>query len=201
MVPFSVVAVLLVVAPATAQAQLMTFRIEQGGESQATFVSDAPLDRIEGHGFQLSGTISFDPTEPTTTKGKFQILVAALRTGIDLRDEHLRGENWLNAEKNPHATFEIIKVLKAPRQIKADRNEKVRVLGRFTVNGVAQNVVTSGILRWLPSKRQVRIKADFTVHLEDHKVSVPLIVRVKISDEIKVHVDIRAVAVLQNKKT
>lgn len=179
---------------AGAQAEASKFRVTKGN---ATFVSDAPLETMEGTTAKVTGMVVFDPADLSTTKGRFKVPVASMRTGNDLRDEHLRGDSWLDAKKNPHIVFEIVEVT-GTESLKAKKNTKVKVKGKFTAHGVTKMVDAKGTVKWTPAdggKDDLRIKASFTAVLEDHDVSVPSIVRLKVANEIAVEVDIEAVAV------
>ena len=83
--------------PAISYAEAATFRVGGDGKSKATFVSDAPLETMTGTTNKITGTLSVDPSDITTTTGKFKVPVKSLRTGNDLRDEHLQGDGWLDA--------------------------------------------------------------------------------------------------------
>lgn len=181
--------------PAFAEAQSQTFSIPESGASKATFISDAPLETMKGETSRVSGQISFDPADIGGVKGSFKVPVTSIRTGSDLRDEHLAGDGWLDAKKYPHATFEISKLVKGPKELKPGKSAKVKVQGKFTVHGVTKDVVADGTVRWAPSdKDALRIEASFNVALEDHEVSVPSIVRLKVANELSVKVDLRGVA-------
>ena len=182
-------------APTFAKAESLTFRISENGASKATFISDAPLETMKGETGRVSGKVSFDPSNISEVQGTFKIPVASIRTGSDLRDEHLAGDGWLDAKKHPHATFEISKLVKGPKELKEGKSAKVKVEGKFTVHGVTQTKVADGTVRWAPSdKEALRIQASFKLALEDHDVSVPSIVRLKVANEIVVNVDLRGVA-------
>ena len=90
----------------------MTFRVPNDGKSRATFVSDAPLETMVGKSSKVTGELTVDPADITKTKGSFKVPVVSLRTDNDLRDEHLQGDGWLDAKKNPNIHFEITEVLK-----------------------------------------------------------------------------------------
>jgi polyisoprenoid-binding protein YceI len=178
-----------------AEAQSQTFSIPESGASKAIFISDAPLETMKGETSSVSGQISFDPANIAGVKGSFKVPVTTIRTGSDLRDEHLAGDGWLDAKKHPYATFEISKLVKGPDELNAGKNAKVKVQGKFTVHGVTKDVVADGTVRWEPSdKEALRIQASFKIALEDHEVSVPTIVRLKVANEIAVKVDLRGVA-------
>ena len=144
---------------------------------------------------KVSGTLSVDPADITKTTGKFKAPVASLRTGNDLRDEHLRGDGWLDAEKYPFIHFEIKEVIlgkKGNAELKQGKDTKVQVKGNFTAHGITKSVLANGKVKW--SGNSIRIKADFPVVLTDHDISVPSIVRLKVANEIAVSVDLQAQA-------
>jgi polyisoprenoid-binding protein YceI len=150
---------------------------------------------MTGRTSKVSGSLSLDPADIRKTTGSFKVPVASLRTGNDLRDEHLQGDGWLDAKKTPHIHFEITEVIlgkKDSPELKSGKDRKVQVKGKFTAHGVSKPVVAKGTANW--SGKQLRIKADFNVVLEDHDVSVPSIVRLKVANDIAVSVDLRAVA-------
>jgi polyisoprenoid-binding protein YceI len=176
-----------------AEADATTYRVRADGKSRVEFESDAPLETMTGKSSKVSGSLTVDPSDITKTTGSFKVPVKSLRTGNDLRDEHLQGDGWLNAKKNPNIHFEIAEVVlgkKGPKELKQGKDTKVTVKGKFTAHGVTQMVTTSGTVNW--SGDSLRIKASFTAKLEDHQISVPSIVRLKVSNDIAVSVDLRA---------
>ncbi|MDH3199372.1 MAG: YceI family protein [Myxococcales bacterium] len=181
------------VTPAISQADAAKFQVRKGN---ATFVSDAPLETMEGTTSKVTGTVTFDPTDLSTTKGTFKAPVVSMRTGNDLRDEHLQSDSWLDAKKNPHIVFEIVEV-SGVEALKPKKSHKVKVKGKFTAHGITKIVDAKGTVKWTPvdgGKDDLRIKANFTAILEDHDVSVPSIVRLKVANEIAVSVDLQATA-------
>jgi polyisoprenoid-binding protein YceI len=181
--------------PAVSQADATTFLVRADGKSKATFVSDAPLETMVGKSSKVSGSLTVDPADITKTTGSFKVPVVSLRTDNDLRDEHLQGDGWLDAKKTPNIHFEITEVIlgkKDSQELKSGKGRKVQVKGKFTAHGVSKPVIAKGTVNW--SGKQLRIKADFTAVLEDHNISVPSIVRLKVANDIAVSVDLRAVA-------
>ena len=181
--------------PAVSQADATTFLVRADGKSKATFVSDAPLETMVGKSSKVSGSLTVDPADITKTTGSFKVPVVSLRTDNDLRDEHLQGDGWLDAKKTPNIHFEITEVILGKKDspaLKSGKDRKVQVKGKFSAHGVSKPVLAKGTVNW--SGKQLRIKADFTVVLEDHNVSVPSIVRLKVANDIAVSVDLRAVA-------
>lgn len=179
--------------PAISQADAAKFRVYDG---KATFVSDAPLETMTGTTAKVTGTGTFDPADLSATKGTFKVPVVSMRTGNDLRDEHLQSDSWLDAKKNPHIVFEIVEVSGA-QSLKAKKDTKVKVKGKFTAHGITKIVEANGTVKWTPvdgGKDDLRIKAKFSANLEDHDISVPSIVRLKVANEMTVAVDLQAKA-------
>lgn len=179
--------------PAISLADATTFVVGGDGKSRATFVSDAPLETMTGKTNKVTGSLSVDPSDITKTTGKLKSPVKSFRTGNDLRDEHLQGDGWLDAKKNPFVYFEITEVVvgkKGSTELKQGKKTKVEVKGKFTAHGVTQFVTAKGTVNW--SGDTLRIQATFPVNLTDHEISVPSIVRLKVANVMDVSVDLLA---------
>ncbi len=174
-----------------------TFSFEDKlGRNQATFFSSTPLEDITGITNNISGGVTFDVNDFSTLKGELSISVASLKTGIDLRDEHLRSANWLDAESYPNATFKIkgvsdIKVLE-PNKLQA------RVKGDFSAHGVTKEVVADATVTYLDESEETKkraegdllgVQAKFTFILSEYDVD-NIVLGQKVSDEIEVSVNI-----------
>ena len=186
-----------------ASAQERTFTIRNDGGSRIQFVSDAPLETITGVSTHVTGDVTFDPSNLSRAHGTVQVRVASIRTGVDLRDEHLRGDGWLDAQRNPNATLEITRI-EGARRLQPNQVATVRVHGRFSLHGVTRDIVSEAQVRLVPFSEELRaahidgdvisVRASFRVRLTDYNVSVPLPVRLKVANEIDVNVTLRGVA-------
>ena len=174
-------------------AQAKTFTVGEG--SKIEFVSDAPLERFTGTNFKISGEVKVDPAKAADAKGEIKVDAATFKTGVDLRDEHLVSDTWLDAKKYPNATF-VITSIKGVSALKANEAADVTVVGKFSLHGVTKDVTATAKVRWVPaaSGDTLRVQAKFTVNLEDHKVEIPQIVALKVSPNIEVNVDLKATA-------
>ncbi|HJL18706.1 MAG TPA: YceI family protein [Sandaracinaceae bacterium LLY-WYZ-13_1] len=186
-----------------AEAQTREFEIRNDGGSRIQFISDAPLETITGVSSHVTGDVRVNPNDLSSARGTVRVRVASIRTGIDLRDEHLRSDNWLDAQAHPNATFEIRRV-EGASQLQPNRSTRVRLHGRFSLHGVTRDVVANARVRLIPLNDElrrahidgdvIRAQASFDIELSDYDVSVPLPVRLKVSNEIRVNVTIRAIA-------
>jgi polyisoprenoid-binding protein YceI len=181
--------------PVLAEAQARTFKVDSKSSS-IQFVSDAPLEKFTGKSTEVSGEIKADPDKTKDTKAELKVDAASIKTNLALRDEHLRGENWLDAKKFPHAKLVVTKVTGADK-LKANDLTEVTIQGKFTLHGVTKDITTKAKIRYTPAdggKDALRVQSSFTVHLEDYKISIPSIVSLKVSPDIVVNVDIKALA-------
>lgn len=198
------VAASVLVLPAWAMADTQTFRVKKDGGSRITFVSDAMLETINGVSSQLHGELQVDPNDLSNVSGKLQVPVKSIRTGIALRDEHLQSAKWMNAKKWPDVTFEIDKVTGA-KKLSPGKTESLKIHGKLTAHGVTRKVVAQARARYYPltdELRQtpgitgdlIRGKARFKIKLSDYNIDIPAPVRLKVSNEITVNINLRAMA-------
>ncbi len=178
----------------SAAAQLRIFKVGPG--SQVQFVSDAPLERITGSTSQVSGEIRVDPAAPRAARARISVPVASIRTNNDLRDEHLRSDNWLDAAGHP--TIEVVVTdVTGIDALVPETAQDATVTAKLTVHGVTQDVSTRARVRFSPASTAsqegdaLRVQARFVVKLGNHKVSIPSIVSLKVSPNIQVNVDLR----------
>lgn len=190
-------------APSSAEAQARTFRIQRGGGSRVQWVSDAPLERITGVNSAVSGELTVDPANLAATRGRVDVAVASMRTGIDLRDEHLRGPDWLDAGSHPNATLEITGV-EGATALTGEGVQRVTIRGRFTLHGVTRDITAQAQVRLMRNNEElrgqgitgdlIRAQASFEIQLSDYQVSISAPVRLKVSNTIRINVTIRAVS-------
>jgi polyisoprenoid-binding protein YceI len=143
------------------------------------------------------GTVSFDIEDvENTLKGEILISTASLRSGIDLRDEHIRGADWLDAEKFPTISFKIKEV--AGIEKIEDNKLKVKVLGEFTLHGVTKEVESEVTLVYLEENEMTKmrlpgdllgVRAKINFNLSDYGVQNMALGK-KVSDEIEINVNI-----------
>ena len=164
-----------------------TFEVQR---IRATFRSEAPLETINGLTNEGSGSIRVDPSNLSSASGTITIPVRTLRTGIELRDEHLVGPEWLDAGNHPNATF-VITGVSGASSLQANQDVNLRVTGRFTIHGVTKNVTARLRVRW-DGGSTLRARAQFQIELDDYNVSINPAVQAKVSNEITIQVDIRA---------
>ena len=82
--------------------------------SNVTFESTTDFEVVLGSTNKLRGKARINHERGTGTLA-FKIPVSSLRTGIDLRDQHMRSPMWMNAEKYPDISFESERLVKVKK--------------------------------------------------------------------------------------
>lgn len=154
----------------------------------ATIESEAEFETFTGKTNKVSGTIDFDPAAKTGS-GRIEVDLASLNTGIDRRDEHFRGEPWMDVTKNPSAIFETVRV----RHLRGDDYE---VTGKFTLKGVTKTLTTKAKVRYrqadVKTKQAgfpgdvVQLSTKFTIKLQDFGFKHPSIDAGKVAREVTI---------------
>lgn len=169
---------------------------DKNGRNQTSFFSTTPLEDITGLGNGVSGSVTFSVNDLKTLKGKISVSVASIKTGIDMRDEHMHSAGWLNAESFPEISFEIKKV----SDIKSIEGNKLtaKVTGNFTLHGVTKEVVANATLTYLDESETTKmrapgdllgVQAKFNVKLSDYGVNNKVVGQ-KVSENIEVSVNV-----------
>jgi len=157
--------------------------------------SQTDLESITTTTNDVTGELKWD-REAKTGSAKVTAPVSSLSTGIKTRDEHLQGEPWLNAAKNPTITFETTSV-------KHKEGDLYDVTGNFSMNGVSKPVSTVATVKYIgqspetekahmPKGNLARIFADFEVKLSDYSIKAPA-VPANVSDVLKINIKLLGV--------
>lgn len=164
--------------------------------NQVLFYSQTPIEDINGMTTALEGTATFNPSDLNSLKGEIVIPVSSLKSGIDMRDEHMRSEGWLDASKYPNVKFEI-KDVKNVNVVTSNKIEAV-VVGDFTLRGVTKQEEAAVVLTYLDEspETQRRAKGDLLsvngsmdISLSDYNVENKLIGQ-KVADKISLKINI-----------
>jgi polyisoprenoid-binding protein YceI len=173
-----------------------TFNFEDK-RNQLKFFSTTPLEDITGISNAVKGKVTINVSDIKTMKGSISIPVSSLKTAIDLRDEHLRSENWLDADNYPEITFAIKKV--SDVKVAADNKLEAKVTGDFTAHGITKEVVADVSITYLDASEQTKqyapgdllgVQAKFNIALSDFEVE-NMIVGQKVSENIEITATLR----------
>jgi polyisoprenoid-binding protein YceI len=91
------------------------------------------ISNVKGEFTKVSGTASFDPSNPETFSAEASINVATINTREHDRDNHLKSPDFFNVEKFPTITFKSKRAEKSP--------DGLKLTGDLTIHGVTREVV------------------------------------------------------------
>lgn len=169
---------------------------DKAGRNQTTFFSTTPLEDITGLSGGVQGSVTFNVGDLKTLTGKLTVPVATIKTGIDLRDEHMRDAGWLDAAKYPEITFTIKKV--SDVKVIADNRLSAKITGDYTMKGVTKEVTADATISYLDESEATKsrapgdllgVQAKFNVKLSDFGVNNKIVGQ-KVSENIEVSVNI-----------
>lgn len=164
------------------------YQVDTKAQNTVTFISDAPIEDIEGVTSAIDGYVSWSGDSLTSgsdyegSEVYFEVELAGLKTGIGLRDRHLR-DNYLEADLYPYAFIagHIVGV-----QI-ANDTSKVEISGSFTIHGVERPFGT--ICSVVRTGTTYHVMSEFEVRLTEHNIEVPSLMFLKVNEVIAVKLD------------
>lgn len=118
---------------------VFAFVIKVTGQNTTTIVSSEIKFSIQNAGLTVNGSLSnlrgeinFDPTKLSNALIDVSVPVSSIKTGIDLRDSHLKKEEYFNAAKYPDihikSSFFVL------------RNEQYIGYFTLTLKGISKNI-------------------------------------------------------------
>jgi polyisoprenoid-binding protein YceI len=125
----SIVATLAVTTPTLAK----EFQVDTAHSKIGFSVTHLQLSEVEGRFNDFSGTIDWNVDKPTTSSVRFEVGVKSVNTDNEKRDDHLRGEDFFDAQKFPKMTFESTSV-------EPLGENRYNVTGKLTAHGVTKTV-------------------------------------------------------------
>ena len=196
MIPRTVISTLIALAillTVCSAAQAGTFYVSGAPESDSViFASDAKLEFIEGITNAIVGMIAFDPANTKSpASGRLRVDAASLKTGIELRDEHMR-ERHLHTEQYPFIEFALKSVSGLPENLSAATDYVFHISGEFTVHGKTLPIVAPATVRLLPAGKDygesMLVTASFVIKLDDYGVPRPKMLLLKLAETINIRV-------------
>ena len=192
--------------------------------ARASYVANDPYGRnvvlIESRAFletiltrtnQVTGELRVNPKnildEPLA---RFQVDLGSLDTGIPLRNEHLRSEEWLDTNRYPKAVFSLKRVLspREPTPLRTGEVLPLEVEGTMELHGVTRPVRARVELKAIPGDENtarrlpgnlLHVRAQFPLRLADFGIKIPRLALQKVADEQQVTVDVFTSNMLLNR--
>lgn len=96
-------------------------------------VSHLSVSTVDGNFKMYSGTIDSDKKDFVDSKINFSVDVASINTDNEMRDNHLKSDDFFNAEKYPQMTFKGV-------SFKKIKENKYLLTGDLTIRDVTKRV-------------------------------------------------------------
>jgi polyisoprenoid-binding protein YceI len=170
------------------------------GINNAHFSLDAPLEAINGSASGVSGTVTFDPADPASTKGKIIVASSTLELPNKMQVTHMKSDKWLDVAKYPEITFEATGV----KNVRTEGdNITADVAGTFTLKGVSKEMTVPTKFTFLKDKLAQRlpgkngdilvIRSKFTIKRSDFGI-MPGQAEDKVAEAIDLNLSIAGAA-------
>ncbi len=171
------ISILIFAIGLTAQAALYKLSPDSG---KVTFLAKGKpaLISIKGEG---EGATAALKEKDQMLNGEISFLLKSLKTGIDLRDDHLKSK-YLEVDKYPTATLKITD-LRLPSNLKDGFPFK----GTLNLHGVNQPV--DGNATVTADSKSQKISADFNIKLSQFKIEIPSFKGITVAEEVQVKVE------------
>jgi len=170
------------------------------GRNTVMFTSEAPLETIIGRTSALYGYVDFNlDSLSDSPMAFFECDLAKLKTGIDLRDEHMRSVDYLATDSFPSAKLNLIGIRRTSEEI--IRNETVANIvarGEFSLHGMLDTVNVTITATYFEANEVtetrlpgdiLKFKADFDIRMSKFGITIPKEAILKLDDRIHVHID------------
>lgn len=192
---------------AVAQNTLRTYYANDPvGRNVVMIESRAPLETILTRSNQVTGEIHLNPTDLIDNpKAHFELDAASLDTGITLRNEHMRGADWLDTAKYPKVVFDLERMIVLwngpPPTIDGIARKPLELsgMGNLTLHGVTHVVPVkliisaiagnAGTAHRLPGDL-LHVRATFSLKLDDYGIKMPAMAQPEVANEQQVTADI-----------
>lgn len=199
----SFIVAIVAIAAFAQQGEMKTFYVnDEMKKDVVSFTSKAPLETIVGRTGDITGYVTVDlDNVGEGAKGRFEVDLASVKTGIALRDQHMR-EQYLETDKYPKAVFELTKVVSTDNSKLLDgKATQLMLEGNFSVHGVTKLIQIPATVTYMKESEATKsrlpgdllhIEAAFTIMLSDYSIKRPQFVILKLDEAQKVTVDLFA---------
>jgi polyisoprenoid-binding protein YceI len=117
-----------------AAAETTTWKIDPNHSASQFSVKHLGISTVRGVFQKTSGTVAYDPSDLSKTQIDVTIDAASVDTRVQMRDNDLRSDHFLDVAKYPNITFKSTRVEQAGPG-------KMKVTGDLTIHGVTKPVV------------------------------------------------------------
>ena len=147
------------------------------------FSSKAPLEDIEAKNKTVTAVI-----DSKSGAVQFAVQMKGFEFEKQLMQQHFN-ENYIESDKYPKGEFRGTITNNSGINYSKEVTYPDSVIGKLTIHGVTRNVETSGNVKVTGGKLEVT--SSFNIRLSDYKISIPAVVKDKVSNSIRITVNCR----------
>ena len=118
----------------SAFAQAKTWKIDPNHTAAQFSVRHLGISTVRGAFTKVSGTVTYDPADPSKNSIEVTIDASSVDTRVEMRDNDLRSPNFFDVAKYPTLTFKS-------KHVEAAGAGKLKVTGDLTIHGLTKEVV------------------------------------------------------------
>ena len=111
-----------------------TWRIDPAHSHVEFAVKHLMISTVKGRFGDVEGTVTVDGDDVETAGIDVTLAAESIDTRVEKRDDHLRSQDFLHAERYPSLRFEST-------EVKRVGNDELRVKGHLTIRDVTREVV------------------------------------------------------------
>jgi polyisoprenoid-binding protein YceI len=118
----------------TTETAILTYTIDPAHSVAEFAVKHLMISTVKGAFRDLEGVIHIDQVEPQRSSVDATICTDSIDTGVEMRDDHLRSDDFLDVERFPTITFRSTSVERS-------QDGRWRIAGELTLRGVSRLLV------------------------------------------------------------
>lgn len=126
--------VLALASAVAAPAEVQSWKIDPAHSAAQFSVRHLGISTVRGEFQKVSGSATYDPSDPSKTSIEATIDTKSVNTRVDMRDNDLRSPNFLDADKYPTITFKS-------KRVEPAGQGKLKVTGDLTIHGITKEAV------------------------------------------------------------
>jgi polyisoprenoid-binding protein YceI len=191
-----VVLSLMLVLPAAAQLQptnaqssnVQTWNIDPAHTAAQFSVRHLGISTVRGAFTKVSGSVQYDPSDPTKTTIEATIDANSVDTRVEKRDNDLRSPDFFDVAKYPTLIFKS-------KRVETAGAGKLKLVGDLTIHGVTEEVVLdvdgpSAPIKDPRGNLHMGVSATTTVNRKDFGVNGAA---AAVGDEVPITIDMELV--------
>lgn len=167
-----------------------TYAIDKAHTQIGFAVRHLMVSTVRGTFREFDGAIHFDEADITRSSARFTVNAASIDTGNERRDNHLRSDDFFNAEAFPTIQFTSRRVVRQGQQLS--------LVGDLTIRDVTKEVVIpfelAGPLKSSNGRKRIGAEGTLTINRFDYGLKYNRMTEAVavVADEVRIEINVEA---------